>query len=108
MMLFAIWKFFHSKEYSEVLFLQTQVVAFLKNARQEFTGEWEYFKLQNKMNEMIHKAGINHAWGNKVFNPRLGVTYKAVGNQLIRVSVGLRKDRFMSPCAIFYIVDDGE
>ncbi len=105
-MLFVIWKFFHPYEYREVLFLQEDVEVFLMKARLELTGNWEHRALMRTLNEMLHQSGLHHAWGGQGYNPSLGTLYKAIGNQLVTVSIGLRKDRFTSPCAIFHIVRD--
>lgn len=97
-------------ELQEVLVLKEAVSLVLDRACLELVGEgvWDRQRLLMKLNEKFHRAGCSVAWKSNPsdtdYNPDLGVIERMVAGNLVRVCIGLSKDRFDGPCAIVQIV----
>lgn len=96
-------------EHEEALLLIEQISSFFDQIVLSQKDEWDYWSLQDELNKKLQQSGIRCAWKGDPFrpdyNPELGIVEKNIGNRLVRVSFGLRKDGFTEPCAVVQIVN---
>lgn len=101
-----------STELEAARLLHQQITSVFDLAKEELTGEWDYWKLFEELNRRLHESGLDFAWKSNPsepdYNPDLGVVKTIVCGRTVTASIGLSKDRFAGPCAVINITQTSQ